>query len=53
MSAQVKIISGKYRGIKIENAVVPMLRPLVEGVKGDYITVDASEILGVKLTKSV
>jgi hypothetical protein len=51
MSAQVKIISGKYRGIKIENAVVPMLRPLVEGVKGDYITVDASEILGVKFNK--
>ena len=51
MTAQVKIISGKYRGAKIENTVFPMLRPVVAGSKGDYVTVDASEILGSEFGK--
>lgn len=46
MTAQVKIISGKYRGAKVENVTLPMLRPVVAGAKGDYVTVDATEILG-------
>lgn len=51
MTAQIKIISGRYRGAKIENTVLPMLRPVVEGAKGDYVTVDASEILGHEFNK--
>ena len=51
MSAQVKIISGKYRGSTITNTVFPMLRPVVQGAKGDFITVDASEKLGAKYKK--
>ena len=51
MSAQVKIISGKYRGSTITNTVFPMLRPVVQGAKGDFITVDASEKLGAKYSK--
>lgn len=51
MTAQVKIISGKYRGAKIENTVFPMLRPVVAGAKGDYVTVDASTVLGNKFKK--
>lgn len=51
MTAQVKIVSGQYRGFKIENTVFPMLRPVVEGAKGDYVTVDASELLGEKFAK--
>lgn len=51
MTAQVKIISGKYRGTKIENTVFPMLRPVVGGAKGDYVTVDASTVLGNKFKK--
>lgn len=51
MTAQVKIISGKYRGAKIENTVFPMLRPVVAGAKGDYVTVDASNVLGEQFGK--
>lgn len=51
MTAQVKIISGKYRGSKIENTVFPMLRPVVAGAKGDYVTVDASNVLGSQFGK--
>ena len=51
MTAQVKIISGKYRGNKIENTVFPMYRPVVAGAKGDYVTVDASAVLGSKFNK--
>ena len=51
MTAQVKIISGKYRGTTITNTVFPMLRPVVQGAKGDFITVDASEKLGAKYSK--
>ena len=51
MTAQVKVISGKYRGAKIENTVFPMLRPVVAGAKGDYVTVDASDVLGSKFSK--
>ena len=51
MTAQVKIISGKYRGAKIENTVFPMLRPVVAGAKGDYVTVDASAVLGNQFGK--
>ena len=51
MTAQVKVISGKYRGAKIENTVFPMLRPVVAGAKGDYVTVDASNVLGSKFGK--
>ena len=51
MTAQIKIVSGKYRGSKIENTVFPMLRPVVAGAKGDYVTVDASNVLGSKFGK--
>ena len=51
MTAQIKIVSGKYRGSKIENVTFPMLRPVVEGAKGDYVTVDASELFGNKFGK--
>ena len=51
MTAQVKIISGKYRGTKLENVTLPMLRPVVPGARGDYVTVDASEVLGNKFGK--
>lgn len=51
MNAQVRIISGKYRGSKIENTVFPMLRPVVAGAKGDYVTVDASNVLGSQFGK--
>jgi hypothetical protein len=51
MSAKVKIVSGRYRGTKIENVVFPLLRPVVEGSKGDYVTVDASSLLGSEFGK--
>ena len=51
MTAQVKIISGTYRGSTISNTVFPMLRPVVSGAKGDFVTVDASEKLGAKYKK--
>ena len=51
MTAQVKIINGKYRGAKLENVVLPMLRPAVAGAKGDYVTVDASSIMGEDFAK--
>ena len=51
MTAQIKIVSGKYRGSKIENVTFPMLRPVAEGIKGDYVTVDASELFGSKFGK--
>jgi len=51
MTAQIKIVSGKYRGSKIENVTFPMLRPVVAGAKGDYVTVDASELFGSKFGK--
>jgi predicted AAA+ superfamily ATPase len=51
MTAQVKIISGKYRGAKLENVTLPMHRPVVAGAKGDYVTVDATEILGEDFAK--
>lgn len=51
MTARVKIISGQYRGLKIENTVFPMLRPVVEGARGEYVTVDASELLGENFAK--
>ena len=51
MTAQVKIISGKYRGAKLENVTLPMIRPVVAGAKGDYVTVDASAVLGKQFDK--
>ena len=51
MTAQVKIISGKYRGSKLENVTLPMIRPVVAGAKGDYVTVDASAVLGKQFDK--
>lgn len=51
MTAQVKIISGTYRGSTISNTVFPMLRPVVSGAKGDFVTVDASKKLGAKYKK--
>lgn len=51
MTAQVKIISGKYRGAKLENVILPMIRPVVAGAKGDYVTVDASAVLGKQFDK--
>ena len=51
MTAQVKIISGKYRGSTITNTVFPMLRPVVQGAKGNFVTVDASKKLGAKYKK--
>lgn len=51
MTALVKIISGKYRGTKLENVTLPMHRPVVAGAKGDFVTVNASELLGTQFSK--
>lgn len=51
MTAQVNIISGKYRGTIITNTVFPMLRPVVQGTKGNFVTVDASSKLGKEYKK--
>ncbi len=51
MTALVKIISGKYRGAKLENVIIPMHRPVVEGAKGDFVTVNATELLGTEFGK--
>jgi hypothetical protein len=45
MTAQVKIIKGRYRNAEINNTVFPLVKPLTRGKKGLFVTVDPTDII--------
>ena len=51
MSEQITIVSGKYRGKRLENVTLPVLRPVTAGKRGEFVTVDASSVFGDDFAK--
>lgn len=44
----IHIRRGSYRNIPIENTTFVMIKPVKTGARGEFVTVDASELLGAK-----
>ena len=47
MSNFVNVVSGKYRGEEIVNTVFPLIKPAQQGKKGIFVTVDATNVIGI------
>ena len=49
MTAQVKILEGRYRNATVTNTVFPLVKPLTRGKKGLFVTVRPDGILDTDL----
>jgi len=51
MRAMIHIIRGSYRNNLIENTTFPIIKPVKSGARGEFVTVDASKLLGAEANR--